>query len=106
MTKNRVCAIFEHLYDDVFSLVDWLHQFRNERKFHGEVLLESDSPSYRNLLETTIIGVTSPAKPLPAGITFSQDSHQREIVLRVIERLYNRKGAGKNILTLGFGPVS
>ncbi|XP_067649406.1 telomerase reverse transcriptase-like isoform X2 [Haliotis asinina] len=96
----KVWRIFEYLYHGVTSLYTWISRM----DIDGLVLVHDGDPTgYVNFLHNTLVAETeSQIGQLPTSL--SQVSHQREVILRVIERL--RRKNVNNILTLGFGAMS
>ncbi|XP_048238967.1 telomerase reverse transcriptase-like isoform X2 [Haliotis rufescens] len=98
--SSKVWRIFEHLYHGVTSLYTWVSRM----DIDGLVLVhDGDPPGYVNFLHNALVAeMESQGGQLPTSL--SQVSHQREVILRVIERL--RRKNVNNVLTLGFGAMS
>ncbi|XP_060079718.1 telomerase reverse transcriptase-like [Ylistrum balloti] len=96
--------ILKTMYHEVYTLRSWFDDYPVE-SFCNKLSEAEDSDSFINFIDTTIVAIPNGAKRLSVKPSLCQHSHQREIIMRVIERLI-KEMKSENVLALGFGEVS
>nr|QNC69517.1 telomerase reverse transriptase (TERT) [Pomacea diffusa] len=104
--SRKVDSILKTLFAKVCSLEQWLREIDNSAVLTSSLLKDQDKTAYVHLLKTTLVGFKENVKKIPQPICFTQVSHQQEIIIRVIRKLIQKEGPGKNVLTFGFSPMS
>ncbi|KAL5006466.1 hypothetical protein ScPMuIL_015272 [Solemya velum] len=98
--------IFNELFKEVHTLERYIRLHVPDSQLDGKLVTDSDSERYKHLVYSSIVGISQNSRQLQVPARLSQNSHQKEIILRVIERIQRREGIGKNVLTFGFGVMS
>lgn len=96
----QIWKILQHLYENVDTLDRFvLKVFGID---DGKLLLPDDRTKYRDMLRQTLVGTPKNSPPFSGNAMSLQESSQKEILHRVIQKLRSKTNAKKNLLTDGY----
>ncbi|EMP42576.1 hypothetical protein UY3_00139 [Chelonia mydas] len=100
---RAVLAMLERCYADVLGLEQCLQRLREAaacRPGEAELLQRGDSELYQTFVSQCVVCVPRGARAIPQPLSFQQLSSESEVVIRVIQRLCEKKK--KNVLAFGY----
>ncbi|XP_055958866.1 uncharacterized protein LOC130014055 [Patella vulgata] len=99
---EKVDNILNSLFHQVYLLEDWITRVSDV--VLSDLVKPKDPSSYIQLLKTTKVCIkkSSSQRQLDNCFSPTQNSFQREIIMRVIERILRKDEKSNNVLVLGF----
>ncbi|XP_043396234.1 telomerase reverse transcriptase isoform X7 [Chelonia mydas] len=100
---RAVLAMLERCYADVLGLEQFVQRLREAaacRPGEAELLQRGDSELYQTFVSQCVVCVPRGARAIPQPLSFQQLSSESEVVIRVIQRLCEKKK--KNVLAFGY----
>ncbi|XP_043364430.1 telomerase reverse transcriptase isoform X5 [Dermochelys coriacea] len=100
---RAVLAMLEGCYADVLGLEQFVQRLREAAACgpgEAELLQRGDSELYRTFVSRCVVCVPRGARAIPQPLSFQQLSSESEVVIRVIQRLCEKKK--KNVLAFGY----
>nr|XP_048695450.1 telomerase reverse transcriptase isoform X1 [Caretta caretta] len=100
---RAVLAMLEGCYADVLGLEQFVQRLREAaacRPGEAELLQRGDSELYQTFVSQCVVCVPRGARAIPQPLSFQQLSSESEVVIRVIQRLCEKKK--KNVLAFGY----
>ncbi|CAM5111145.1 unnamed protein product [Natator depressus] len=100
---RAVLAMLKGCYADVLGLEQFVQRLREAaacRPGEAELLQRGDSELYQTFVSQCVVCVPRGARAIPQPLSFQQLSSESEVVIRVIQRLCEKKK--KNVLAFGY----
>ncbi|KAM5157302.1 telomerase reverse transcriptase isoform 2-T2 [Mantella aurantiaca] len=101
-SPSKPCRDMLHaLFSSVFDIVEFMELLQMQSEERAAVISqEGDTELYRSFVAGLLVCISRGAKTPPIPISFLQTSTQREVVVRVIRRICEKKK--KNVLAFGY----
>ncbi|KAM7175563.1 telomerase reverse transcriptase isoform 1-T1 [Macrochelys suwanniensis] len=100
---RAVLAMLEGCYAEVLGLEQFVQRLREAAACgpgEAELLQSGDSELYQTFVSQCVVCVPRGARAIPQPLSFQQLSSESEVVIRVIQRLCEKKK--KNVLAFGY----
>ncbi|XP_034617378.1 telomerase reverse transcriptase isoform X4 [Trachemys scripta elegans] len=100
---RAVLAMLEGCYAEVLGLEQFVQRLREAAACgpgEAELLQRGDSELYQTFVSQCVVCVPRGARAIPQPLSFQQLSSESEVVIRVIQRLCEKKK--KNVLAFGY----
>ncbi|XP_075777631.1 telomerase reverse transcriptase isoform X2 [Pelodiscus sinensis] len=100
---RAVLAMLEGCYAEVLGLERFVQRLREAAACgpgHAELLQQGDSELYQAFVAQCVVCVPRGARAIPQPVSFQQLSNENEVIVRVIQRLCEKRK--KNVLAFGY----